>query len=163
MPTGGAEGADVLVLGTRENLRKGLAKIGESRSRFGRNVAVGDGREKARECRGEVIGREIARREAAGDPLGSEVTRKCAGFFASVSRAKERVVKAKRATTATVGKSVGTHVGAILRTLRRHRKSPKKEFLVVVGSLAGARRTSDWGKDITDGRSGVIKLLKKKT
>lgn len=116
------------MLGAHENLRESLAEIGESGRGFGRNVAVGDGGKQARECGGEVVGGKIARGETLGDPFGGEITSERPGFLASMSRAKEGVVVAKRATTAAIGKGVGTHVGAILRALRRHRKSPEMNF-----------------------------------
>lgn len=107
----GAEGVDVFVLSEVQDLREGLAEIGEVGGGFELDMTLGDGGEKASEGRAEIAGRDIGAGEEASDLFANVSGGESPGFFAGVERTEVGMARlARHAAAVAVAESEGTFI-----------------------------------------------------
>lgn len=107
----GAEGVDVFVLSEVQDLREGLAEIGEVGGGLGLDVALGDGGEEAAKGGAEVAGRDVGAGEEASNLFADVAGGEGLGFFASVERAEVGMARlARHAAAMAVAEGKGTFI-----------------------------------------------------
>ena len=120
-PGVGAEGGDVLVLGTMDGLGESLGEIGEGAGGTGLNVAADDSGQEATEGSAEIAGGKVLAGEEIGEFAGEFIGGAGLGVFAGVAGAEVGMMGgAGSAALAAVGKSETTQGLAVLWAKRGH-------------------------------------------
>lgn len=134
------EGAGEFVFGHGESLRQDLSEIAEGVSRFGVDLAAGDGAEETTEAAVEGAGADIVgadtRRDVVPGVLGSEALELSLG----VEETKVGIFGVTGSfAAAAIGESEGTQGGAVLGGFLGHRDLLMKDWNFDIGETREGR------------------------